>query len=1208
MNSSKSTVYPRTTANDDHKPLSVDGPLVIASGRSSSKSAQQLSSETVSESNQVTAKNQRSRDSYEIKQSETIVSLLATINDFRMTMLVDDPLLITYGRSGSKPAQQLLFEAAAASTQIEAETKWNTFEKKVEHDRLQKREIQKLIHNLDERKQWPALHYAVSKNNTFVAKILLGTTDLREKGSYECNIKILGGHGENALHVAAQSRELWNTNQSQNTIRSNNTNSNLVAANDLSSSNQQIPYIVEELTRRFKPNFQIDQVDDEGRTPLHLAVIANRCNFASYLLENGANIKARTTMNENVFHFMFIPSDPLQTAENLKYMFDLLHTWYNKTGKRNKLDLLTSPTVDNRSPLAFALSHAFDFATKRKIIEEQLSLLEPFMDRITKYSDQKNQLIHMACRHNHVDMLKWFIDKRGFDRNDINAKNNAGYTPLLTAAFYEANECFKYLLKIDNIEWTERNDDGETVLHILAKSESGLDLVKMIDKEPRFKNMQRVMMTPDNAGNTPLHTAVCSNQLEICKQLVIIAKYNTKSSAVINIIDKKNDLGQTAVYVACEKGYEGIVKFFYDMFTKKDSRDNLFKQGDNDRQSCLHLAAANNHLKVVKYLVETVEMDVDIIADRRITPLHLACQYDRLEVAEYLLEHNASPILRNAQLYNCLEIAIMNGRDKLVKDILFEHPLWRSMMRNAQPIKEIKAYDTPMRKLIRYMPNVALHVIDTKLTRTVGGEGQKVFKKIYDYEFYQDEFTVEQWYRQGSAPGPLSYTCRDRFNRLTGSEKVRCAFCCYCCMNNNNDDTHHKPYSNNSYILVRNHPLFIASQQSSCPKLIDHPYNMYLRKTKFRMFGNYLLVLSFLLYSTYLGIFTALMLQAKHPQYFYDLINVTYSEDPATCERVSNTLVNANVTEVFKPDSYRRLRWVSFAFLYVFIVKNILIVISLFPKILRLGASYLEMAVLGLSFISIWDWYPWLSPVIFRCPVQYQIGSISLLLAWINFLTYVRYVAYGHIGIYVVMLQCILLKFIEFLPVLMIIVCGFGFSFWMLLQNQDVYGTPIEALIRTSLMIFDLNYEDRLYGQSDGNFAYYAILYLIFILTGIVLCIFVVNLMISVAVGEIPSLKEQSIAWRHKMIYNVLSDYEILRYQIRHLVDCVTCGFLNRTEGRGPRIFKFLQRHQDLIMQEDEKNVFYLIRFGRYVQKHFFRQQIQDNVEIRVDRDQLEEK
>ncbi len=70
-------------------------------------------------------------------------------------------------------------------------------------------------------------------------------------------------------------------------------------------------------------------------------------------------------------------------------------------------------------------------------------------------------------------------------------------------------------------------------------------------------------------------------------------------------------------------------------------------------------------------------------------------------------------------------------------------------MRNAQPIHKSEAYDTPMRKLIRYLPQIAIWMIDEKLTRTVGGQGKHVFKKIYDYEFYMDVYRVKQWHQQG---------------------------------------------------------------------------------------------------------------------------------------------------------------------------------------------------------------------------------------------------------------------------------------------------------------------------------------------------------------------------------------------------------------------------------------------------------------------------
>jgi hypothetical protein len=63
----------------------------------------------------------------------------------------------------------------------------------------------------------------------------------------------------------------------------------------------------------------------------------------------------------------------------------------------------------------------------------------------------------------------------------------------------------------------------------------------------------------------------------------------------------------------------------------------------------------------------------------------------------------------------------------------------------------------------------------------------------------------------------------------------------------------------------------------------------------------------------------------------------------------------------------------------------------------------------------------------------------------------------------------------------------------MLLQNQAVFSSPIEALLRTTLMMFDLGYEDRLYGDEP---VYYKLVYVMMFLTAIVFCIFIINLLI----------------------------------------------------------------------------------------------------------------
>ncbi len=98
-------------------------------------------------------------------------------------------------------------------------------------------------------------------------------------------------------------------------------------------------------------------------------------------------------------------------------------------------------------------------------------------------------------------------------------------------------------------------------------------------------------------------------------------------------------------------------------------------------------------------------------------------------------------------------------------------------------------------------------------------------------------------------------------------------------------------------------------------------------------------------------------------------------------------------------------------------------------------------------------------------------------------------------GLYVVMLEVIFSKFLKTIPVLMVLICGFGLTYYMLLQYETVYGTPFEAIFRSSLSLFDLGYESRLYTPPTGVM-YYPVIYFVFILTEIILTILITNLLI----------------------------------------------------------------------------------------------------------------
>ncbi|CAF3799594.1 unnamed protein product [Adineta steineri] len=1049
--------------------------------------------------------------------------------------------LINYGRSESKSTQELLFDAASEKDLDMARQKWELFKGAVENESLSKHKVKKIIGTLDEDKEWAALHYAVYCNNLSLCDRLTSKLD-----KYQCDVNILGGDGENVLHVVSQSNCIWQ-DTGDGTIK-------------------EFPDIIKLLIEDHRAD--VNHADDEGRTPLHMAAMRGRLRYIKYLIHHGAKVDVAS------HPAITSPSliDQKEEQQNVKKKLMKLFT-------TNKMDETQIPVV-------------FDMIARRKQ-NEQFNHLENLFEKASPQTQE--QIIRLACRYDNVALLRWLIN-RPAPKGYTSKINCAEYTPLLTAIFYNSAHCSidgEHQLPLLAVGAEEQDN----VLHICAKRQVSIDILDMIINKLSTRNIAELMQTKDSSGNLPLHLAAQINtedELKIWKEL--IKKKNV--SPMFNLLLIKNRRGNTVAHEASEHGNLRILNFMWEPLLpdKEHAHTKVFYVTDDDnRFTCLHIAAKNGggkELELLKYLIEEVRIEVDVIGDRRRTPLHLACEFGHLDVVKYLIEKGASTTLRTAQLLNCLEISIQKQHVKMVKYLL-KRPDWRGMMRNAQLIEGTDAYDTPMRKLIRYMPDVALWTIEKKLTRKVGGAGQKVSKEIYDYEFYEDMNTVKDWYAQGAKLPPEDTSCKARCHRLGVSAIYGCYFDTGCCSRHDYDKKSNigEPYTRDSYTLVRNHPMMLVSEQSAYPKLMAHQYHVWLRKKIFRRFSTYWLAFSFLSYIILLGLWTAVVLSGKHPQYFYALAGYDMTLDTGTCKQVANTLISQNISEVLKTTAYQRLKTTLYVFFWILIAKNGIQILALFPKVFRVGAYYVEGSALVLSFVYILDWYDWQSPVLFRCPVQYQIGAMGLLLAWMNLLTYVRCIPWLGVGIYVAMLEVICYKFLRFLPVLMIIICGFGFTYWMLLQNQIVYATPIEALIRTGLMMFDLGYEERLY-KSPDNVAYYMLVYVIMVLTAIVFCIFIVNLMIGLAVGEIPTLMDEGTLWRDTMLYDFVSDGEILRLQFLRLMRFLSCYQLSRIPCMIPRPI--------VMLTYDERAHGWFEKAWHYTMKHFFHEKIQDDVELKI--------
>jgi len=136
--------------------------------------------------------------------------------------------------------------------------------------------------------------------------------------------------------------------------------------------------------------------------------------------------------------------------------------------------------------------------------------------------------------------------------------------------------------------------------------------------------------------------------------------------------------------------------------------------------------------------------------------------------------------------------------------------------------------------------------------------------------------------------------------------------------------------------------------------------------------------------------------------------------------------------------------------LWIHVVKATLLIIGVhrFSLVWRL---YMETITVILSFIGLYDDERWQNDLRFRCPIQWQVGAFGVFLAWTTLLSYLRFIPI--FGVYVVMLEVIMLKFLWFAPVLVILICSFSSAFYMLLQNQPVFSTIPFAWFRSGLFI-----------------------------------------------------------------------------------------------------------------------------------------------------------
>jgi len=251
--------------------------------------------------------------------------------------------------------------------------------------------------------------------------------------------------------------------------------------------------------------------------------------------------------------------------------------------------------------------------------------------------------LHVASANGNFEIVKYLI-KEGAE---LDAKNNEGNTPLHFAVFENHLEVVKHIIEQGaDISITAGRFD-QSILHDAAER-GNVDMVKyLLEKKVNINSKTR-------EGYTPLHKSVLAGKLEVAKLLIENGgQYDEKSGPK----------GNSIFHDGAERGWLKIVEYLLELgfdINALDSEGNsalskamstsmfdvvwyLIKEGADlksgfTKSSILQSAVEKNNLKLVKYLKNSTNIDINTEDKEGYTVLEHAALLSHKDLFVYLYE------------------------------------------------------------------------------------------------------------------------------------------------------------------------------------------------------------------------------------------------------------------------------------------------------------------------------------------------------------------------------------------------------------------------------------------------------------------------------------------------------------------------------------------------------------------------------------------
>ncbi|XP_048241787.1 transient receptor potential cation channel subfamily A member 1 homolog isoform X2 [Haliotis rufescens] len=767
--------------------------------------------------------------------------------------------------------------------------------------------------------------------------------------------------------------------------------------------------------------------DDNDNTPLHIAALFNQSQIVKLLMEYGGEIDAKNLKGRIPLH----GAAKMGHIESLDILLDprlLRHgKEFMRLKKRNR------DIIAQRLKCAAKQDSNYEDSQARGAIEDIRGTLEheakTVHDRIPSHRIYRIvQALKAANRFKTVDKPTNSSRTSKVEPADIQTKNDVQRTA-------PKKQDDKKTQTKNDVQRTapKKQDDGKTQVPADLDKDSVLD----VDVFLKLVYTDNIINTEDNFGNTALHLAAQNGHTDFVQKMLL--KHKVEHG-------RKNDTEKTALHLAAEKGHSKTVE----VIVKVDKRG-VFAE-DQWRNSPLHLAVKGGHIETAEILIKNgadinqMNLDkmtpLDLAAQHGeveicdllvklesqswlgkhedICPLHLACIKGHLKVVKLLLQKPADVMQKNNDKdkgLNCLDLAVKYGHKDVARYIV-RHKYWEDALRNHVSIKKknnkmSRKIVTPMRRMIRDMPDLAYEVLERCTETVVNSETGKEEKK-YNFEFVDDLY--ENW------------AIPDRKKKKHTEVDL---------------EKRKVPYTHRASVIKNNHPLSIMVECNR-DELLQHPLVNKLIKRKWWHFGAYYYLANFGVHLFFVILLTRYMLQSTHPRGYTKAVSTSINDN--TCSKeVSYGLVVEKI--------------LLYVVMGVGAFFEIVQMLNMRTAYLSNLESYVEWVAYIFTFLLLLEFSECTVTTGYRQDWQWSLGAFALFFSWIDLVLYLK--AFTSLGLYVVMFQLVCWTFLKVFLVFFSLLLAFALGFHTLLQNQVPFRDVANSILKTAVMfVGEMDYND----------------------------------------------------------------------------------------------------------------------------------------------------